>query len=453
MLKILILSFLFWIGTYEEPVLAQVLKGSAVQLKAATLPTKGLTGEIRVNATPQVFFYTGSLWRQLAAITDNVATATALASNPSDCASDTYATAIAASGNLTCGTVTNAGLAGSIAASKLVGSDIATVGTITSGTWSGTTIALNKGGTGQTTANAAFNALSPMTTGGDLIYGGASGVATRLANGSNGEFLRSAGGTSAPTWAAVTVSPTAVNAKTANYTLTGTDKTVTFDPVNAALVATLPTAVGASGTRFTVKNIGTGTGTVALATTSSQTVDGRASSDIVLKSFRDFIEVESDGSNWLIINKQETSTLEARGTSHLMNAGETGQWNASIVGNSLTMGIGHWRVTGFAHVFGGTGPAYLQEIGFYGAAGTGTGTPPAAIAEPVVGMVLSLSDAVSSVGVGTPTTAANLSVKSEPMTFDIFCAAACTVYLVPKYAGSFTNTPHLVTYIQAIRVY
>lgn len=41
---------------------------------------------------------------------------------------------------------------------------------------------------------------NPMTTGGDLIYGGASGVATRLANGSANQVLTSAGGTSAPTW-------------------------------------------------------------------------------------------------------------------------------------------------------------------------------------------------------------------------------------------------------------
>jgi hypothetical protein len=40
--------------------------------------------------------------------------------------------------------ITNAQLAGSIAASKLVGTDIATVGTITSGTWSGTAIAYSK---------------------------------------------------------------------------------------------------------------------------------------------------------------------------------------------------------------------------------------------------------------------------------------------------------------------
>jgi len=41
-----------------------------------------------------------------------------------------------------------------------------------------------------------------MTTAGDVIYGGASGVPTRLANGSNGQVLTSSGGTSAPTWTA-----------------------------------------------------------------------------------------------------------------------------------------------------------------------------------------------------------------------------------------------------------
>lgn len=62
------------------------------------------------------------------------------------------------------GSVTNAMLAGSIAASKLVGSDIATVGTITSGTWSGTTIAVAKGGTGDT--GTAWSAFTPTVTAG-----------------------------------------------------------------------------------------------------------------------------------------------------------------------------------------------------------------------------------------------------------------------------------------------
>lgn len=85
------------------------------------------------------------------ALTGNASTATALAANPTDCASDRYATTIDASGNLICAQVTNSGLAGSIAAVKLIGSDITTVGTITSGTWNGTVVDTAHGGTGQST--------------------------------------------------------------------------------------------------------------------------------------------------------------------------------------------------------------------------------------------------------------------------------------------------------------
>lgn len=69
------------------------------------------------------------------------------------------------------------------------------------------TIAIANGGTGQTTKAAAFDALQPMTTGGDIIYGGSSGTGTRLANGSSGQVLTSNGGTSAPSWQAPAASP------------------------------------------------------------------------------------------------------------------------------------------------------------------------------------------------------------------------------------------------------
>jgi len=46
---------------------------------------------------------------------------------------------------------------------------------------------------------------NPMTTGGDLIYGGSSGTPTRLANGTLGQFLQSNGSTVAPSWASLPV--------------------------------------------------------------------------------------------------------------------------------------------------------------------------------------------------------------------------------------------------------
>ena len=44
----------------------------------------------------------------------NADTASALAANPTDCASDTYATTIAANGNLTCASITDASLSANV---------------------------------------------------------------------------------------------------------------------------------------------------------------------------------------------------------------------------------------------------------------------------------------------------------------------------------------------------
>jgi hypothetical protein len=57
------------------------------------------------------------------------------------------------------------------------------------------TVAILNGGTGQTTAGAAFNALSPITTTGDLILGTGVNTASRLAIGANGYLLSSNGTT------------------------------------------------------------------------------------------------------------------------------------------------------------------------------------------------------------------------------------------------------------------
>jgi hypothetical protein len=51
------------------------------------------------------------------------------------------------------------------------------------------TLPIANGGTGATTKTTAFDALSPMTTSGDIIYGGANGTGTRLSKGSNGSIL------------------------------------------------------------------------------------------------------------------------------------------------------------------------------------------------------------------------------------------------------------------------
>jgi hypothetical protein len=60
-------------------------------------------------------------------------------------------------------------------------------------------LALTRGGTGQSTKSAAFDALSPMSASGDIIYGGVSGTGTRLPKGSDGQVLTLVSGL--PDWA------------------------------------------------------------------------------------------------------------------------------------------------------------------------------------------------------------------------------------------------------------
>lgn len=64
----------------------------------------------------------------------------------------------------------------------------------------GTDVAITDGGTGASTKAGGFDALSPMSASGDIIYGGASGTGTRLVKGSDGNVLTLASGV--PSWAA-----------------------------------------------------------------------------------------------------------------------------------------------------------------------------------------------------------------------------------------------------------
>lgn len=101
-------------------------------------------------------------------------------------------------------------LSGSVAGSQVngaytsAGMTIATarlLGRSTAGTGSVEEISIGSGLTlvaGTLSASGGF--ANPMTIGGDLIYGGASGVATRLGNGTVGQMLLSAGTTLPPVW-------------------------------------------------------------------------------------------------------------------------------------------------------------------------------------------------------------------------------------------------------------
>ncbi len=173
-----------------------------------SLPVSGitqLTGD--VTAGPG----TGSQVATLATVNSNIGSFGSSTSIPSFTV-NAKGLITAASGNVV---IAPAGtLTGTTLASNVVGSSLTSVGTITSGTWNGTNIAITNGGTGQTTASAAFNALSPLTTNGDLLYYDAGN--TRLPIGTTGQVLTVVSGEPAWTSPATSGTVTSVSVVTAN---------------------------------------------------------------------------------------------------------------------------------------------------------------------------------------------------------------------------------------------
>ena len=120
---------------------------------------------------------------------------------------------------------------------SIAGSPITTSGTLAI-SYSGTALPIANGGTGQTTASAAFNALSPVTATGDLIIGNGTNSATRLAIGTNNYVLTSNGTTA--TWAAATGGVTQIVAGT----------NVTISPVGGTGTVTINSS-GGGGSAYT----------------------------------------------------------------------------------------------------------------------------------------------------------------------------------------------------------
>jgi hypothetical protein len=81
--------------------------------------------------------------------------------------------------------------------STIQATDVPTLNQNTTGTAGNVSgiVAIANGGTGQNNASDAFNALSPITTAGDIIVGSGTNAATRLAIGTAGLFLKSTGAT------------------------------------------------------------------------------------------------------------------------------------------------------------------------------------------------------------------------------------------------------------------
>ena len=132
------------------------------------------------------------------------------------------------------------------------------------------TLPIGNGGTGQTTASAAFNALSPITTTGDLIYGSGANTSSRLAIGTSGQILTVVAGV--PAWASLGTIVSSFSAGTTGFTpSTATTGAVTLSgTLNIANGGTGITSFGTGVQTALGQNV-TGSGGIALATSPSFT--------------------------------------------------------------------------------------------------------------------------------------------------------------------------------------
>ena len=168
------------------------------------------------------------------------------------------------------------------------------------GTHTGVTFSLGVnsitgGGTGQTTANAAFNALSPMSSQYDLIIGGASGAATRLPKGANNTHLTTIAGVVA--W---TSDPTPYNVSTINSNTNAVaGSTYLCDTSGGAFTVTLPTPVAGAYVAIKDSTGSFGTNQLTIAQNAGEKIEGLAASKILYTSWGAF-SFFSNGTDWFM---------------------------------------------------------------------------------------------------------------------------------------------------------
>lgn len=90
---------------------------------------------------------------------------------------------------------------------------------------------------------------------------------------------------------------TPVRAVTATTTLTENDSILTADATTATVTVNLPTAVGITGRRYTIKKVDASVNAVTVDPSGTETIDGAATS--ALTSQWAGVSLVSDGANWL----------------------------------------------------------------------------------------------------------------------------------------------------------
>lgn len=160
------------------------------------------------------------------------------------------------------------------------------------------------GGTGQTTAIAAFDTLSPTTTKGDLVVFGTSDISARFPVGADGNFLKADSSTdSGFVYDTPALGNLTVASKThqdSPYLVDTADKVLLFNADSSAITVNLFDAVGNSGKTVYMKKTDSSNNLVTVNGSSTQSIDG--TSAITINIQNESLRLISDGTNWNILS-------------------------------------------------------------------------------------------------------------------------------------------------------
>lgn len=161
-------------------------------------------------------------------------------------------------------------------------------------------LAISRGGTGQSTATAAFDALSPATTTGDLIVKTNTGASGRFAVGTSGNILLAdaSSTTYGLSWAspASLIGNISVRALSTTQSLLSGDGLILATSGGSNITLTLPASP--PGKTYYIKKVDAGAGSV-IVNTSSGTIDSAASKTLAVQY--QALTIASDGTNFYII--------------------------------------------------------------------------------------------------------------------------------------------------------
>jgi hypothetical protein len=197
--------------------------------------------------------------------------------------------------------------------------------------------------------------ISVLTTLGDVSYGGAAGVDTRLAGNITAikKFLNQTGTgavSAAPTWAALvdadlpvvsvskggtglsTLGDVAITNADSPYTAPATIKTIRANATSGAITINLPTAVGISGKEYYIfrTDITSSSYPIIVDGATTETIDSNLT---YILWTGEWIRIISDGANWQVLDRP---TPNPYGYYFLRGAGPNRRYVAANGGVSLT---------------------------------------------------------------------------------------------------------------------